>query len=178
MNPPKIGLPYGIFGPWLSVSQAYGVNVVNTVLFEVPGFSVTINNVLWSLLGGVAATHAGFGIYAVTPGSLTRGARLADTGPLPTLVANQGVNTSPFLAPVTLACGIYCMAFTSDSAATTFSGVLSAGENINILNVYNLTPEGFVGTAANAAAAGQLPPTLGVITPVGAAKFPVSMLSN
>ena len=177
MNPPKIGIPLGKFGPFISLaSVTYTANVVNTVLFEISGFSVTLANVLWNLQTGVALSHAGFGIYAVTAGSLTRGARLADTGPVSS--AGSGVMTTPFLAAVTLPCGIYCMAFTTDSASVATLGMAPAGTNITALNVYNLTPEGFVGTAANASVAGQLPATLGVITPAGASKFPTIMLSN
>ncbi len=178
MNTPKIGAPLGNLAPYLAVSTSFTANQVTCVLFEVAGFSVTINNVLWNLLGGVNATHAGFAIYAVTPGSTTRGVRLADTGPLATAVANQGVNTSPFITPVTLPCGQYCLAFNTDSAAITVSAMAPAGVNITVLTTYNLTPEGFIGVAANAGVAGQLPALLGVVTPNATAHFPVIMLSN
>ena len=178
MNTPKLGLPLGNLAPYLAVSTSFTANQVTAVLFEVSACSITINNVLWNLLGGVVNAAVGLGIYAVTTGSLTRGTRLADTGPLPAAVANQGVNTSPFIAPVTLRCGIYCMAFNTNSAAITLSGMSPAGNNITVLNMYNQKPEGFIGTAANAGVAGQLPTTLGLITATGAAKFPVLMLSN
>ncbi len=177
MNPPKIGIPFDDFGPNISAtSLTYSANLVNTVLFYVPGFSQTVVNVLWDLVTPQPASHVGFGIYAVTPGSATRGARLADTGPVASTVAGQTI--TPFLTPVTLPCGIYCMAFTTDNAAVATTGVLPAGAGITVLNVYNLTPEIFLGSAANASVAGQLPATLGLITAVGAGKFPSIMLSN
>ncbi len=174
MSTPKIGVPLGTVGVVASTAAiSYTANQVVAVLFEVGGFSVTINNVLWNLTVGVAGGHAGFGIYAVTPGSATRGARLADTGPISATVADQGLKTTPFLTPVTLPCGQYCMAFTTDNASDTFLTV-----NIGAILPYNATPEVFLGTAANASVAGQLPATLGVITPTNSKPFPTMMLSN
>ena len=177
MNAPMLGIPYDDFGPNISAAAAaYSTTVVNTVLFEVLGFSVTVANVLWDLVTPQAASHVGFGIYAVTDGSATRGARLADTGPVSSAAGT--LKTTPFLAPVTLPCGIYCMAFTTDNAAVSVMSVTPGGAGVTTLNVYNQTPEVFLGTAANAAAGGQLPPTLGLITGVGGLKFPTIMLSN
>ncbi len=174
MNTPKIGVPLGLAGPFVSTATfSYNANQVRAVLFEVTGFSVTINNVLWDLVTGVAGGHAGFGIYAVTPGSATRGARLADTGPVSCTVADQGLKTTPFLTPVTLPAGEYCMAFTVDNASIACLTV-----NIGAILPYNATPEIFLGTAANASAAGQLPATLGLITAAASGPFPTMMLSN
>ena len=174
MSTPKIGVPLGLAGPFVSTAAiSYVANTVNTVLFEVSGFSVTINNVLWDLVTGINGSHVGFGIYAVTPGSATRGTRLADTGPVNSQVADAGLKITPFLTPVTLECGQYCMAFTVDSASVTTLAV-----NIAAILPYNATPEVFLGTAANAGVAGQLPGALGAITPTNSLKFPTMMLSN
>ena len=174
MNNTKIGVPLGLAGPFVSTAAlSYGANAVNTVLFEVSGFSVTLNNVLWDLVSGINGSHVGFGIYTVTPGSATRGVMLADTGPVNSQIADQGLKITPFLTPVTLPCGQYCMAFTTDSASVTALTV-----NIGAIVPYNGTPEIFLGTAANASVAGQLPALLGVITASNSLKFPTMMLSN
>ena len=174
MNPCKIGVPMEFAGPFTSTASfSYTLNQVRAVLFSVEGFSQIINNVLWDLVTGVVGGHVGFGVYAVTPGSATRGARLADTGPVSATAADQGLKTTPFLTPVILPCGIYCIAFTVDNASITCLTV-----NTGAFLPYNAIPEVFYGTAANASAAGQLPATLGLITAAASGPFPTMMLSN
>ena len=176
-NTPKIGIPYDRFAPFLSTAASvYVANSVPTILFEVPGFSVTINNVLWRLNTPQVGSDVGFGIYAVTPGSLTRGVRLADTGAVS--AAAGTLMTTPFSFPVTLPPGWYCMAFTTNNGAVAIDSVLPGGAFATGMNVFNQTPEGFLGTAANAGVGGQLPNLLGLITLIGATKFPSIMLSN
>ena len=62
MNTPKLGLPLGNLAPYLAVSTSFTANQVTAVLFEVSAFSITTNNVLWNLLGGVVNAAVGLGI--------------------------------------------------------------------------------------------------------------------
>ena len=174
MNPTKIGIPMGLAAPSLSsASVSYTANQVRAILFEVSGFSVTINQVLWNLTVGVAGGHVGFGIYAVTTGSTTRGLRLADTGPISATVADQGLKATAFITPVTLPPGQYCLAFTADNASITCLTVNAAA-----WLPFNATPEIHFGTSATASVAGQLPALLGAITAAANGPFPTCMLSN
>ncbi len=178
INPPKIGVPFGMVGPFVpAVTDVWTANQVQTCLFVVEGYSVTINRILWYQNTNVALSFCGFSIYAVTPGSATRGARLADTGPIDTSVGGGGAVNTPFLAPVTLAPGVYCLAF-NESAGVQVLGTVPGGATVNAFAMYNACPEVFTGTAANVAVAGQNPAALGVITAVNAQKFPVVLLSN
>lgn len=177
---PKIGVPFGEIGPFISVAgSTVAANTVVAILFSVRQPNVSIGNVYWSLNTGVNGALAGFSIYAVTPGSTTRGVRLADTGPVAVSIANQGSIISPFIGgPVVLAEGVYCLAFSDNNAGVAFVGMSPAGGNITVINAYNVTPEVYLGTAANASVAGQNPALLGVITGIGSTHFPACLLSN
>lgn len=174
----KIGVPFGMVGPFVAnAATTYAANTPQTCLFVVEPAFVTISNIYWSLTANTLAQFVGFSIYNVTPGSSTRGTRIADTGPIDVNVTPIGPVKSA-LGPVTLASGVYCLAFNASAATVTVLGAVPGGGTITSINAYNGCPEVFYGSAANAAAAGQNPALLGVITGNSALHFPVVLLGN
>lgn len=175
---PKIGVPFQECGSFVvTAALTYAANVVNTCLFLVSEGPVTINQVVYAQ-NNASVDGIAFAIYAVTPGSTTRGARLADTGPITTIAA-AGPKSSPFLVPAVLTEGTYCLAYTNVGGIVQIAGISpGVGAPQTVLAAYNLCPEVYIGTAANPSVGGQMPATLGVITGVAGQHFPTCMLTD
>jgi hypothetical protein len=132
------------------------VNSINQVYayeFVLP-FDTIVGNISCELTtAGAAGKKYGIGIY-----SADRNTKLLETGALAADAALGAKNT--VLSPrVTLLRGVYWLAQTTDDVATQLRLAIAANLQLSALNAV----VGRYGTAANAAAAGVLPTTLGAV---------------
>lgn len=132
-------------------SLANGVRVFKFVL----PYAITLQRVTFNVSSGnTGGTTLTLGIYD-SAGTT----KLLDSGALTT--ASAGIVTGTF-TPVNLAPGAYWFAHSETSATPQFTTIAAAATNWEAI-VCGTNP--FIGTAANAAVAGVLPATLGVVTP-------------
>lgn len=115
--------------------------------------TITVNSITTEILTLLAASKVGCGVY-----SLDGNTRLIDSGPLDS--STTGAKTTAVSAVVLAGNAYYWAAFNVTSATT-----LQFAETFIRPGVVNGGSATFLGVAANASSAGQLPATLGVITP-------------
>jgi len=128
-----------------------GANVVRVVQFALP-YSVNVGHLVFNVATASAGGHCDVGIYDKS-GNLLLHAGSTST----TATGNVNAVISP---SVSLAPGVYYLAWTADNTAMQFVGVGTGQTHQTFLNVNGTR----VGTAANAASAGVLPATLGAIS--------------
>jgi hypothetical protein len=129
-------------------------NAVQVYLFQLDA-EYTISKVSIISIGNSFSVHATFGIYSYA------GAKLVDGGSFVELTGS-GVQTNS-IAPVTLPPGVYWFAQSTDTSSSgQWPAVVITNTSLPGMLSKNSTRSA---TAANAAAGGVLPATLGTLTP-------------
>jgi hypothetical protein len=129
-------------------------NAVQVYLFQLDA-EYTISKVSITSLGNSFSVHATFGIYSYTGNKLVDGGSFVE-------LTGSGVQTNS-ITPVTLPPGVYWFAQSTDTSNSgEWPAVVITNTSLPGMLSKNSTRSA---TAANAAAGGVLPATLGTLTP-------------
>lgn len=154
---PGIFLPLSMFPHTSGGSWSPANNQVSVIQFTL-AVTFQVSKITMNVIGNALGKFAGFGIYSADGST-----KLVDSAPMS--LNALGLVTST-IGSVLLPPGTYFYAQTSDSTTATINVSISfSSSDAGFMNANGAAPRYAV--AANTSSAGQLPATLGALTPVG-----------